>query len=163
MVNGFPGSSRHARPRPTGFFRHPRIPLNFEIFWGRYTARMENRKVIVASYVICGMVVWFLTRSSLDYLYLKFYHIRRLAGIDVAREALPVILALVTFMVLLRNAKVNPYLDDVASEIRKVTWPSRDDVVKSTTVVIICIVIASFILAGFDLVWGQVVSLLLHS
>jgi preprotein translocase subunit SecE len=58
---------------------------------------------------------------------------------------------------------VTSFSDEVVSELRKVTWPSRDDVVKSTTVVLVCVLIASFILAGFDLIWGKVIGFLLHS
>ncbi len=123
---------------------------------------MDNRKLILSGYLLTSALLWFLSRSLIQLLYLTFYQIRRLPGIAATREVLPVILAGGLFLYLFRNAQTNTVLDEVISELKKVTWPSRDDVVKSTTVVIVCILIASFILAGFDLMWGKMITFLLN-
>ncbi|NBV50912.1 preprotein translocase subunit SecE [bacterium] len=52
-------------------------------------------------------------------------------------------------------------MDDVISELKKVTWPAADDVKKSTIVVMVCILLASGLLALFDLFFGKVVGFLL--
>lgn len=124
---------------------------------------MDNRKLILAFYMVCSAVLWFLSRSFIEWTYHTFYAIRRYAAVGVLREALPVVLGIGLFAILLRHPRANTVMDEVVSELKKVTWPSRDDVVKSTTVVIICILIASFLLAGFDLLWGQVIGYLLHA
>ena len=124
---------------------------------------MDNRKIILGFYIACSMVLWFLTRSSIQWLYLTFYQVRRLPGIVAIREALPVILAGTLFLVLMKHPRVNTVLEEVVSELKKVTWPNRQDVMRSTTVVLIMIFIASFILAGFDFFWGKVITLLLKS
>ena len=124
---------------------------------------MDNRKIILGSYLATAIVTWFLVRSGIQYFYLAFYQVRRLPGIGVLREAVPVLLGATAFIVLLKHVKANAFMDDVVAELKKVTWPGREDVSKSTTVVIICILIASFILAGFDVLWGKVITFLLHS
>lgn len=124
---------------------------------------MDSRKIVLSCYLVAGILVWFLTRATIQYFYLTFFQIRRLAGITALRELIPVVLGAVTFAILYRNPRINTLLDEVVGELRKVTWPSRDDVVKSTTVVIVCIVVASLIFAGFDVVWGRVITFLLHS
>src|SRR5262245_54646488 len=124
---------------------------------------MDNRKLIVASYIAASMVLWFLTRATIQWFYLTFYQVRRLAGIGFMRESLPVIVGAAAFIILLRHPKTTPLLDEVVVELKKVTWPSRDEVMKSTTVVLICVLFASFVLAGFDLAWGKVIGFLLHS
>ena len=124
---------------------------------------MDNRKIILAFYMVCSAVLWFLSRSAIEWTYHTFYAIRRYAAVGVLREALPAVLGAILFVILFRHARVNQVMDEVVGELKKVTWPSRDDVVKSTTVVLICIFICSFILAGFDLVWGQVISYLLNT
>jgi preprotein translocase SecE subunit len=80
---------------------------------------------------------------------------------EVAREFLPVAGALITFLILLRNQKVNETMDGVIAELKKVTWPNVQDVKKSTVVVMVCILLASGLLAIFDLVFGKVVGFLL--
>ena len=117
---------------------------------------MDNRKLTLAAYIFGCIIVWFYARSIVQYAYVNFYQIRRLlAGAEVLREALPLACAGITFVVFLKHPKINSFMDEVISELKKVTWPGREDVVRSTTVVIICIAIASVILASFDVVWGR--------
>ena len=122
---------------------------------------MDNRKIIVSSYLVASMVTWFLSRSFVLWLSTKVYEIRRLPGLKFGLEAVPAIAALLVFVVLLRHSKVNAVMDEVIVELKKVTWPSKDDVMKSTWVVLVCIVIISLVLAGFDVLWGKVIGYLL--
>lgn len=122
-----------------------------------YSSHMDNRKVILTSYLGAAAILWFLTRACLAYLHLTFYQVRRMPGILTVREVLPLVLAGTLFLILFRHRKVNEVMDEVVAELKKVTWPSRDDVVKSTTVVMICIVIASGIIATFDVIWGRLI------
>ncbi len=123
---------------------------------------METKKLILSLYVVASILIWFIIRSAIQYCYLAFYQIRRLAGITTFREVIPVILAVVTFVILMRHSQANLFMNEAVTELKKVTWPTRSDVTKSTTVVIICILISGLILAGFDIIWGKLISLLLH-
>jgi len=116
---------------------------------------MDNRKIILAFYVTASAVLGFLIRASIQYFYLTFYQFRRLPGIAITREAVPIVVAFLCFFILLRHAKANALMEDVVSELKKVTWPGREEVVRSTIVVMICIVICSLILGAFDVVWGR--------
>jgi len=122
---------------------------------------MDSRKTIVGLYLSAGALVWFLVRTFVQWLNFTFYQVRKLPGIEVAKEILPVAGALITFLVLFRNQKVNEVMVDVISELKKVTWPNVDDVKKSTIVVMVCILLASGILAFFDLLFGKFVGFLL--
>ncbi|MEZ4750208.1 MAG: preprotein translocase subunit SecE [Bdellovibrionota bacterium] len=124
---------------------------------------MDNRKIILSFYVACAMVIWFLSREGFQYVYLQFYQVRRLPGVGAAREVLPVVLGAVGFLIALSHRKLNVFMDEAVTELKKVTWPTREEVVRSTTVVIICILVAGLILAGFDLLWGKVISFLLQT
>lgn len=122
---------------------------------------MENRKLILSSYIAAAITAWFLCRAVIQWLQLTFYHIRGLPGIKIGAEAIPAVVALTVFLVFYYNNKVNVVMDESVSELKKVTWPNRDDVVKSTWVVMFCVLIASLILAGFDLMWGKLIGILL--
>lgn len=131
--------------------------------YGTTIGHMENRKIIISFYLVSSIVGWFLTRSLVQYLFVTLYQVRRIPGIATVREALPVAVGAIIFLVLFRHPTANAFFDEVVSELRKVTWPSRQDVVRSTTVVLVCILIASFIIAGFDLLWGKVIGYLLKA
>jgi len=124
---------------------------------------MDNRKIIVASYVVASVILWYLTRQGLQGLYVGVYQVRRLPGIALIREFLPVIVGLGTFFILVMNARIGSFLDEVVLELKKVTWPSREDVMKSTAVVLVCVLFASCVLAVFDIAFGRVIGYLLHS
>lgn len=124
---------------------------------------MDNRKTIIVSYVLGSMALWFLTRQGLQALFVAFYQVRKLPNFALIREAVPVLAGSALFLALLWNKKVNTFLDEVVSELRKVTWPTREDVVKSTIVVLGCVLFASGVIAIFDVAFGKMISYLLHS
>jgi len=122
---------------------------------------MDSRKIIIGCYLAASTLVWFLVRSLIQWLNFSFYQIRKLPAIDVLREALPLAGLVLTFIVLLKHPKVNEVMDEVVAELKKVTWPNPADVRKATVVVMVCILVASGILAFFDLLFGKVVGFLL--
>jgi len=123
---------------------------------------LDNRKIIIASYFVTGVVVWHLTREAMAFA-MTSYAIRKLTWINPVKEALPIVVGVLTFGILMVNRTVGNFLDEVVMELRKVTWPSREDVVKSTIVVLGCVLFASGVLAIFDIAFGKVISYLLHS
>src|SRR5215470_13888693 len=52
-----------------------------------------------------------------------------------------------------RNEEVFGLASEVASELRKVTWPSRKETFSSTIVVIVTTIIAAAFLGLFDGIW----------
>lgn len=123
--------------------------------------RMDNRKITTTSYLAAAGLVWFLSRSFIFWMVSTFYKVRKIPALNTIKELVPFVLFVVTFGILLKHPKVNEVMDEVVSELKKVSWPSKDDVIKSTWVVMVCILICSFILAGFDLLWGKLIGLLL--
>jgi preprotein translocase subunit SecE len=55
-----------------------------------------------------------------------------------------------------KNEQVFVLANEVTSELRKVTWPSRKETLNSTVVVIVTTIVASLLLGMFDGVWSWV-------
>jgi preprotein translocase subunit SecE len=53
------------------------------------------------------------------------------------------------------------FLSEALFELRKVVWPTRDEALRLTGVVLLVVVVISLILATFDLIISQLVKLLL--
>jgi preprotein translocase subunit SecE len=53
------------------------------------------------------------------------------------------------------------WLDDIVSELKKVTWPSRDETIYLTTVVIIVSVAVGIVLGGVDFFFNWLIDRLL--
>jgi preprotein translocase subunit SecE len=58
--------------------------------------------------------------------------------------------------------RVREFAQDVLVEFRKVTWPSRQELINSTTVVIVVTVVLAFFLGGVDIALTKLVERILH-
>jgi|SRR5262245_58581679 len=65
-------------------------------------------------------------------------------------------IALTTGIVLYRNERVYTLANEVATELKKVTWPTRKETQAATLVVIVTVIVAAIILGSFDMVWSWV-------
>ena len=55
------------------------------------------------------------------------------------------------------GAKLLGYLRDTRTEVRKVVWPTRQETVQTTLLVIVMVMIAALLLWGYDSVLGWAV------
>lgn len=58
--------------------------------------------------------------------------------------------------------RIKEFVQDVLVEFRKVTWPSRQELINSTTVVIVVTVVLAFFLGGVDIGLTKLVERILH-
>ena len=69
-------------------------------------------------------------------------------------------IAVVAAVVLWRTPKVQATSLDIASELKKVTWPTFRETRAATVAVVIATFVAAIILGVFDYVWAKVSSLI---
>jgi preprotein translocase subunit SecE len=55
-----------------------------------------------------------------------------------------------------RSERVHGLAVEVASELRKVSWPTRKETQAATLVVIVTVIIAAVVLGTFDMLWSYV-------
>jgi preprotein translocase subunit SecE len=60
-----------------------------------------------------------------------------------------------------KGRQVWGFFQDAQTEVRKVVWPTRDETIQTTLIVIIMVVIVSLILWGLDWALGSMISKLL--
>jgi preprotein translocase subunit SecE len=58
--------------------------------------------------------------------------------------------------------KVAKFFGEVKTEMSKVTWSSREELIHSTTIVLIVMIFMAVFLGAVDLVFSQLVKLLLR-
>ena len=59
------------------------------------------------------------------------------------------------------DAERHEYFLSCIAELRKVSWPSKDDTVKMTVIVCVVVAVFSVILTVFDLAWARILKLLI--
>ena len=80
-----------------------------------------------------------------------------------ATSLVALIAGVITFLVLNRHPVAYRFTDEVVTELRKVSWPSREETIRSTTVVVVFTVIVAGALAGYDWIWGEITSRVLFT
>lgn len=112
------------------------------------------RKWIDLGLTLTGAALWLLLNQMLA----QVWDIFRLPLFTEWPIQLPTLLALVVaigfFVWIRRHKKTMIFLDEVATELSKVTWPNSKETVASTGVIIVMVGIASVILFLFDTLWG---------
>lgn len=58
-------------------------------------------------------------------------------------------------------ARIQGFFEDVVSELKKVTWPTREDLMASTKVTLFLLLIMAAIVFVYDRVFGFVIMLIL--
>ena len=58
--------------------------------------------------------------------------------------------------------RLREFVQEVLAEFRKVTWPSREELLNSTTIVIVVTVVLAFFLGGVDIGLARVVERILR-
>lgn len=72
-------------------------------------------------------------------------------------------LGIISFFMLNRHPKVISFTDEVLNELRKVTWPDKDETVHGTVVVVGLTLFIASALGIYDYVWAEVTQIVLFS
>jgi preprotein translocase SecE subunit len=86
-----------------------------------------------------------------------------LAGAVAGSTALGLVAGGITFFVLMRHERARAFADSVVDELVQVTWPTRDETVANTGIVVGAAVFFAALLAVYDLVWARISELVLYS
>ncbi len=59
--------------------------------------------------------------------------------------------------------KITDFINGVTKEMKKVTWPTKDELKDSTTIVLVSTVILALFIAAVDMVFTEIMKVLLRS
>ncbi len=65
------------------------------------------------------------------------------------------------FVGLLRSREANQFLSEVVTELSSVIWPSQQEVTRSTSIVIMMVLISGMLLGVLDFLCGKLIQLVL--
>jgi preprotein translocase subunit SecE len=123
--------------------------------------QMGGQRFVYAAYFAGGIAIAFLLSKATSYAWARLALWKPVIGEPHDEIVMP-IAALVGAGVAFfyyRDEKTRILAEEVASELGKVTWPSRDEVQNSTVVVIITTLIATAFFFLMDRFWGFVTNL----
>jgi preprotein translocase subunit SecE len=116
-------------------------------------AQQENapNKPVHLMYLVGAVVLFYLLQWSIDWVW-GFFTVAPPSDFKITLIA--AITATVVGIVAYKNDRMYHLANEVASELKKVTWPTAKEVRSSTAVVIGMAVISALILFLFDFVWS---------
>ncbi len=120
-------------------------------------AQQENapNKPVHLIYLCGGVLLFYLLQWSIDWVWGYFgrppseFRITMVAAIG----------ALTIGTVLYRSDRIYGLANEVATELRKVTWPTAKEVRTATMVVIVMAIVSAIILGLFDFAWSNLTEL----
>ncbi len=120
-----------------------------------------NKKIISLSFVAAAIIAAYLTSVTLEILAGFFVSFVKIYDKDSIRRGLPVLVGIITLVVLAASPKIRSWTDSVVSEVRKVVWPTRNELSAMTVACLIMLIVAGFFLGGVDFVASRVIQALL--
>jgi preprotein translocase subunit SecE len=120
-------------------------------------AQQDNapNKPVHLIYLIGAVVLFYLLQWSIDWVWGYF----ATAPSDFVISVVAAVGATVTGIVLYKNERIYTLTNEVATELKKVTWPTAKEVRAATIVVIVMAIISALILGLFDFVWSNLTEL----
>jgi preprotein translocase subunit SecE len=120
-------------------------------------AQQENvpNKPVHLMYLCGGVVLFYLSQWTAEWLWGYFGGTPDELMITVGAGLLTVIAGVVLY----RHDRVHTLANEVAAELKKVSWPTAKEVRAATIVVLVMSIIAAVILGVFDLVWSNLTEL----
>lgn len=106
-------------------------------------------------YLCGGVLLFFLLQWTIDWLW--GYAFRPLS--ETTTSFVSFALALICGITLYRNDRAYGMANEIAAELKKVTWPTAKEVRAATVVVIVMSIISAVILGVFDIVWSNLTEL----
>ncbi len=118
------------------------------------STQQENapNKPVHLMYLIGAVILFYLLQWSIDWVWSMF---TPAAPSDFKITIAAALGALVVGVVTYRNDRIYHLANEVASELKKVTWPTAKEVRGSTATVIVMAIVSAVILGLFDFAWSN--------
>lgn len=126
---------------------------------------MSQQRFVILAFVVGAILFGMVIQSALASAMLQFSVTddRLLGGLTSTSTLAGVVGGGLGFFFAIRNAVWVKYSDEVIGELRKVTWPSREETVRATTTVVLTTIFVAALLGLYDLLWKNVADLFLFT
>lgn len=119
------------------------------------TASLGVERWVSFAFIMGALVVFWVLKNIIVTVWDRFDEPKPNVATAVAA-----VVAFIGAVVAYRRPNVHQFANDVAVEYQQVTWPTKDEALSHTAVVIVVSLVATLILAVFDLAWSSLSDLL---
>jgi len=119
------------------------------------TTENAPNKPVHLIFLVGAVILFYLLQWSIDWIWGYFAPSPSDFKISLAAATL----ATITGIAFYKNDRMYGLANEVASELKKVTWPTPKEVRQATVVVIIMSILSAVVLGLFDFVWHNLTDL----
>jgi preprotein translocase SecE subunit len=121
-------------------------------------------RYVVLTHALIAIILGAIARSALVSGFGQFgIPDNELFGLVTTTTAASVAFAGLELTIVLRNNAAMTFTDEVIAEIRRVTWPTRQEAVRAATTVVITAAFVALTISVYDLVWKKLADLILFN
>jgi preprotein translocase subunit SecE len=124
---------------------------------------MENQyqKWVNLSYLALAALVGYLVFAFAHQIAGVYDMETRFKDIDLIIRGVSLVAAALVFFILFRHEQANTFMNEVVTELSRVTWPTQKETSSATIVVIIMVLISGVVLGFLDYLWTRLLQLIL--
>jgi len=132
---------------------------------GAAPTQLGARRFVYAAYFAGGIGIAFVVSKILDFAWLKLSQYKPMVGEPQQEVVMPVsaLVGIAMAVYYWRRTRARELAEEVADELSKVTWPSKQEVTNGTAVVLVTTAVATIFFALMDRFWGFVTNLVYGS
>lgn len=126
---------------------------------------MDNQRAITLLNLVVGVAAALFVQSAAvgAIAYLPGFEDPSFGGVVSGSVVAAAIVGALTFAVLNKHERARAFTDTTVDELRKVTWPSRDDTTAQTVVVITAALGFGLLMFIYDFGWANLTKVVLYS
>jgi len=124
-------------------------------------AQQENapNKPVHLMYICGACLLFFVLQWTIEWVWGYFDKYIGSPPSEMTMSMTAAVVAVLAGVITYRNDRIYALANEVAGELKKVTWPSAKEVRTATIVVIVMSVISAMILGFFDFIWSNLTEL----
>ena len=121
----------------------------------------QYQKWVNLSYLAVAALILYVTFAAGQYAISAYDLEARIHNVDLILRGVSILLAAVTFFVLYRHEQANQFMNEVATELARVTWPTSKETTNGTIIVIVMVIVSGMILGLFDYIWTNLLKMVI--
>jgi preprotein translocase subunit SecE len=123
--------------------------------------QLGTRRFVYAGYFLGAIAVAFLSSKMIDFAWLKLQSYKPAIGEPRDEVVMPAsaLVGVGAALYYWNRTRARQLAEEVATEMSKVTWPTRTEVTNGTVVVIVTTIVSTVFFALMDKFWGFITNL----
>lgn len=125
---------------------------------------MENQRAVVVLFIIGGILAGVFARSLvLAVMGYAALQDTLLGGLVPVSTLIGIVVAITALAVLLRTERARSFTDSVVTELQRVTWPTREETLGNTGIVVGATIFFATLLSAYDFLWAKLTGIFLYT